>query len=31
MEVIITLVLSVVASIIGHYIFKWLDRHKSDK
>lgn len=31
MTVIITFALSVVASIIGYYICKWLDRHNSDK
>ena len=31
MEYIISFVLSVMASVVGYYICKWLDRHKSDK
>ena len=31
LDYIITFVLSVVADIVGFFIRKWLDRHKSDK
>jgi len=31
MVFIITFVSSVLASVVGYYICKWLDRHKSDK
>ena len=31
LEYIISFVLSVMASVVGDYVCKWLDRHKSDK
>lgn len=30
MEYIATLFLAVTAQVVGHYVCKWLDRHKSD-
>ena len=30
MEYIFTILMAVVAQVVGHYVCKWLDRHNSD-